>query len=309
MRLTEQQVVRYFKEGFLIVEDVLTMDDMLPVMDEFEALVDGWAERFYEKGEIADKHLGEDLYTRLASLEKERPGTAPVICSCARVGPALARLWSSDKIVDMIEQFIGPNVFGHPVANIRTKTPDTSLLTVPWHQDCAYLLEGEEDALVPAAWIPFLDTNLENGTLQVIRGGHRTGTVCPHHLERDVANPKSWYLYIKDEDLPDGEIVPCEAKMGSVVLFGQMLPHRSTENTSDKVRWSVDFRYQGPGKAVGMPAGTAIVPIRRGDDPDYRLDWEAWKAEQPADVQAYNRPEEDNIDYLSEGPWLERWAT
>lgn len=31
--------------------------------------------------------------------------------------------------------------------------------------------------------------------------------------------------------------------MGGALFFTPLMPHRSLQNTSDKVRWSVDLRY------------------------------------------------------------------
>ena len=31
--------------------------------------------------------------------------------------------------------------------------------------------------------------------------------------------------------------------MGSILLFSNMMVHRSYENMSDKIRWSMDLRY------------------------------------------------------------------
>ena len=105
MRLSEDQVAQYFEDGFLIVEGVFTEGELRPVMDEFEDIVDEWAERLYAAGKIGDKHEGEDLYTRLASLEKEWPGIAPLIHNREQTRPRLARLcrptiswtWSSSS--------------------------------------------------------------------------------------------------------------------------------------------------------------------------------------------------------------------
>jgi len=33
--------------------------------------------------------------------------------------------------------------------------------------------------------------------------------------------------------------------LGSLLLINQLIPHRSTENLSDKIRWSVDLRCSG----------------------------------------------------------------
>ena len=33
-----------------------------------------------------------------------------------------------------MEQILGPDIMGHPVWNIRSKTPQNEATTVPWHQ-------------------------------------------------------------------------------------------------------------------------------------------------------------------------------
>ena len=307
MRLSEEQVTQYFEDGFLIVEDVFTRDELQPVMDEFEDIVDDWAERLHRGGKIKDKHEGEDLYTRLASLEKEWPGVAPLVHNNEQTKPRLAKLWSSDNLLDMVEQFIGADISGHPVSVIRTKTPNTPLMTVPWHQDSAYFEEGAENTLQPTAWIPFCDVTEHNGTLQVIRGSHKAGIVYPHRPEKETAHPESWYLTIEEADLPPGERVVCEMKLGSMLWHRNTMVHRSTENTSDKVRWSVDIRYQNPGKATGL-GDIELAPMRKAGDPSYRLNWEEWRGHQADGIQEYRTLDEDSFDYSPKGPWLDRWS-
>ena len=310
MRLRDEQVQQYFDDGFLIVEDVFTDDELQPVLDDFAGMVGGWADKLHAAGLIADKHEGEDVYTRLASLEKEWPNAAALVHWREGMRPSLSKIWASDNLLDMVEQFIGPDISGHPVSVIRTKTPNTALMTVPWHQDSAYFLEGGEDAFQPTAWIPFVDVTAENGPLQVIRGTHKLGRVIPHYFEKDVGHHKSWYLYIKDEDLPEGEIVTCEMKKGSVLWHRNTMIHRSTENHSNGVRWSADLRYQRPGDPTGFPEGSKLPPMRKSDDPNYRLDWVAWSADlqDAQDVMKYKRMEEDGFDFSPpDAPWLMRW--
>ena len=308
MRLTEQQVQQYHDDGFLIVEDVFTRQELQPVMDWFESVVDEWVDRLYRAGKIADRYEDEDLYTRLWSVEREWPGAAALVTQRNSMGPALARLWSSDKLLDMVAQFIGPDIDGHPISIFRSKTPDTALMTVPWHQDAGYFLEGGEGTLQPTAWIPFIDATVENGTLQIIRGSHKHGRVFPHRLEKDVAHPESWYLYIAEEELPPGDRVICEMPMGSVLWHRNMIVHRSTENRSDKVRWTCDLRYQRPGEPTGFPAETKLVPMRRAREPERRIDVVRWIAHEAEGNQSYRRLTEDNFEYSApDSPWLVRW--
>ena len=307
MAITDQQVQQYFDDGFLIVEDLLTDDDLQPVMDELEQVVDEWAEKLHRAGKISDKFADEDFFHRLTKLEEQWPGAAPLVHNREQVRPALAKLWTSDKLLDILERFLGPDICGHPISAIRPKTPNTQLMTVPWHQDAAYFTPGMERTLQPVAWIPFIDANSENGALQVVRGGHRSGQVFRHRKECVVGHPKSWYVYIDEADLPEGERVTCEMKMGSVLFHNTMMPHRSTENYSDKIRWSVDLRYQRPGEPAGFD-DRPLVQMRRADDPDFRIDVAEWAEGQLDDLQAYRGLADDSFEYSCSGPWLDRWA-
>ena len=58
---------------------------------------------------------------------------------------------------------------GHPVWNLRTKTPHNDQTTVPWHQDNAYMDASSLYTFMPTAWIPLIDANVKNGCMQVRR--------------------------------------------------------------------------------------------------------------------------------------------
>ena len=57
MSLSDEQLAQYFDDGFLIVEDVFTEEEIQPVLDDFAAMVDEWADRLYADGKIADGML------------------------------------------------------------------------------------------------------------------------------------------------------------------------------------------------------------------------------------------------------------
>ena len=202
----------------------------------------------------------------MASLEREWPGTAPLIHNKEQIRLRVAELWASDRVLDIVQELIGPDISGHPVSCIRTKTPNTPLMDAPWHQDAATLVAAGDRTLRPTMWLPFIDATAANGCLQLIRGGHRAQKVFPHHQQRRIGHAKSWYLYIGEDDLPEGEVVTCEVPMGGALFFTPLMPHRSLDNTSDKVRWSVDLRYQRPDDHMGFAEGAetaGLVPCAR----------------------------------------------
>jgi hypothetical protein len=307
MTLSQSDVDRYFSDGFLIVEDLFTRAELQPVMDEIDSIVDDLARRLKSAGKITNIHADKGFYERLTALEKDHKGAAVLVHINGWLGPQLARLWSSPRLLDIIEQFIGPDIAGHPVWNIRSKTPDTRLMTVPWHQDTAYLDPGAETTLQPTAWIPFLDANAVNGGLQVLRGGHRAGSVARHRLESSVGDSKSWYLYIDEADLPPGEVVTCEMKLGSVLFLNQLIPHRSLENRSDKIRWSVDLRWQDPKLPSGDQGGAGVIVMRKASDPGFTVDWDAWAAEQRLAYEKARGLSGETFDTTVSGLWMDRW--
>ncbi|HLJ55231.1 MAG TPA: phytanoyl-CoA dioxygenase family protein [Chthonomonadaceae bacterium] len=306
MALSPEQLAAFDQDGFVILPEFFTAAELASVKSEIDALVDSLAERLHAAGKIVDRHEDAGFRTRLALLERDYPGAAVLIHIGGILGPELARLWETPRLLDIVEQIIGPEIAGHPVWNLRSKTPQNALVTVPWHQDTAYLAAGAEATLQPTAWIPLVEANGRNGTLQVVRGGHRSGRVARHRLENGRGHKDSWYLFIRDDELPQGEIVTCEMPAGSILLFNQLLPHRSTENLSDGVRWSIDLRWQRPGELSGFEGIKEPILMRTAADPNYRIDWAGWSAQNRI-ADAMGEPPRESFSTAVTGPWMDRW--
>jgi ectoine hydroxylase-related dioxygenase (phytanoyl-CoA dioxygenase family) len=309
MIISKQQIEQYNEEGYTIVEDVFSTDELKPILNEFEEIVNNFAEEAYVAGKISNKHEDTNVFKKLANLEKDFPGSSVLIHHKGELKPELAKLWGSKKLLDIVENWVGKDISGHPVWNIRSKTPQTVRMTVPWHQDSAYLKEGAEKTNQPAAWIPFLDVNKNNGCMQVIPGGHDPSRVLDHKLEKKAGVKDSWYLYIEDKNIPDEKIVTCEMKAGSVLFLHQLIPHRSLENNSEDVRWSVDLRFQNPKDEAGFHTGL-VDPIimRKSDDPNYIPNWDEWfKGYGEEHTKFRGSIHKDKFDSTVDGTWLERW--
>ena len=309
MNISKDQIEQYNTEGYTIVENVFSPEELKPILNEFEEIVNGFADEAFAAGKITNKHEDKDVFKKLAYLEKDFPGSSVLIHHKGELKPELAKLWGSKKLLDIVENWVGKDISGHPVWNIRSKTPQTVRMTVPWHQDSAYLKEGAEKTMQPAAWIPFLDVDKNNGCMQVIPGGHDPSRVLDHKLEKKSGVKDSWYLYIEDKNIPDEKIVTCEMKAGSVLFLHQLIPHRSLENNSENVRWSVDLRFQNPKDEAGFHTGL-VDPIimRKSDDPNYIADWQAWfKSYGKEHTKFRGSVHKDKFDSTVDGTWLERW--
>jgi hypothetical protein len=311
MPLTPEQLNQYQEDGFLVVPDFFTESELQPVIDAIDAKVGRLAQKLEEQGKIADTFENEGFLTRLTKLEKASKGAATVLHSSGVLPDELATLWSSPKLLDVMEQILGGEIAGHPVWNIRAKTPLNPLATVPWHQDTAYLAAGSEYTFQPTAWIPLVDANSTNGAMQLIRGGHKHGGVLKHQLEQELGKTDSWYLYVRDEDLPPGDIVTCEMKKGGVLLMNNLIPHRSTENHSEIIRWSIDLRWQRPNEVSGFDDVKPCILMRSASKPFHEIDWASWakmsRQFKVKEGEVQKAEEEFVFDSKVTGPWLDRW--
>src|SRR5262249_49597636 len=107
MPLSAQQREQYFTDGFLIVPDFFALGELEAVIAEINGLVDDLANRLYRARRITDRHEEAGFTTRLARLEEEFPGAAVLIHIGGILGPALADLWSSPRLLDVVTQMLG----------------------------------------------------------------------------------------------------------------------------------------------------------------------------------------------------------
>lgn len=126
--------------------------------------------------------------------------------------------------------------------NIRMDTPDNKNL-FHWHQDTTYLL-GSLNALT--FWIPLTPVNLNRGTVEIIPKTHDKG-FFEYKFTKPIDELKQKRglspndIVLKEE--PTENIIHVEAEPGDLVVFYQMLLHRSTPTIGEYSRWAIQLRY------------------------------------------------------------------
>ena len=310
-QLTTQQVNQLFEEGYIVVPSIFSKDELNPVIEGINECVDIIADRLYNAGKIKDKAEGAGFYRRLIELERQFKGTAVLLHKQGYLPVAFRNLWSNERLLNIVEQFIGPEIAGHPVWNLRTKTPVNEQTTVPWHQDNAYLDDSALRVLQPTAWIPLIDANKSNGCMQVIRRGHRFGKTATH----TCCAGDTWYVDLAEEEMiktfgidMKKDVVTCEVPMGGAVFINNCIPHRSLENYSDKIRWSLDLRWQQPDRPNGFYGLKENILMRTAKDPNHVIEWEGFATIDRTKLQAaVMQVDSDPFDTSIHGPWMKRW--
>jgi ectoine hydroxylase-related dioxygenase (phytanoyl-CoA dioxygenase family) len=122
----------------------------------------------------------------------------------------------------------------------------------PWHQDNGYTFVEPQQYLT--FWIPLLDVDVENGCPWIAPGMHHLGTL------------KHWRTPIGLKCLEDvPEAVPAEAKLGDVIVFSSLAPHRTGPNLKQgTVRKAYILQYAPDGAYAVMDDGKRIPQT----DPD-----------------------------------------
>lgn len=185
---------------------------------------------------------GYGFETAVAALEAFDPGFGAALHQAMSLTPAIAALWRSPALVGAVHKLKGwRSVAAHPIFNIRPKSPSARELNYGLHQDPAFWGEAAAEIDVVAAWLPLVPVSEENGTLQLIRGSHRSSDLYQHFLSPDGALAP----FIPQESLPMGERVLAILNLGDAVFFSQRTVHGGCgPNLSQCVRWAVDLRWQ-----------------------------------------------------------------
>jgi hypothetical protein len=121
----------------------------------------------------------------------------------------------------------------HPLFVMRNIFPQRPESTTPAHQDFVHI---QGTPATYTVWIPLGDCPMEQGSLQVAAGSHRDGV-------RDfrVTNG-SGGLEVVDPLADRWRASPFTA--GDVLIFHSLTVHKGLPNRSDRLRQSMDARYQ-----------------------------------------------------------------
>eukprot|EP00794_Sanderia_malayensis_P012087 gene12087-13333_t len=119
-QLTDEQLTQFFDKGFVIVKDLFKPEELQPAIDGVMSL---WitCSKLYNAGKIKDKYEKASFNERLILLEKEWKGSPVLLHKRGYLPEGFKHVWSHEKLLNIVEQIIGPDISGHPVWNLRTK--------------------------------------------------------------------------------------------------------------------------------------------------------------------------------------------
>lgn len=300
-RLTQRQLEDFDRDGYLVVENVLTEAELADVRAEYDEILERETARLVERGALqqltgssfSERYVEalqqlDDMYLLYQHLDISLPMLDDLEPTATmNAGPAVFRLLTNPRVLDAAESIVGPEIYSNPVQHARIKPPrrhlpaaatDANIAATLWHQDAAVIEPEADDTNMLTVWLAITDATTENGCLVAVPGSHRGQTTlhCPGKIFQAE-------IYIPESIIDRGGVVPLEVGAGGMVLLHKKTEHASLENSTDDIRWSFDLRYQPIGEPTGRDvfpgfvARSAAAPDSVLTDPEQwaRLWWEA----------------------------------
>lgn len=266
MELLESQIAFYREQGFLVVEGLVSPDEVEAIRGDAVKVCRG-------------AYPGENLKP-VGKEVSDEAAISQYLCihQPHHISPFMREVVAHRGIAQVLSQIVASNV----------KCMQSMLFIKPprfpgqaWHQDEVYI--PTRDRSLTGAWIALDDATVENGCLWALPGSHKNGYLYP---QRDHDNPLEFDFAQESYGFDDSGEVPVEARTGDVVFFNGYLLHRSRKNRSNRYRRVLVNHYMnaysllpwrppGEGERMATADFRGIVMVA-GEDPY------AWKGVAPA---------------------------
>jgi len=174
--------------------------------------------------------------------------------------PAFHAIQHHKNLVELLERTFGEAVLPHPRLIGRTIFPQREAFTTPAHQD---FIPIQGTAATYTAWFPLHDVPPEMGGLQVAAGSHKHGVY-------DFI-PANGAGGLEITDPLEGQWRGGPFKQGDVLFFHSLAVHKGLPNSSDKLRMSIDARYQRISEPVAP--GSLEPHVRSHEWEEIYADW------------------------------------
>ncbi|MCC6581212.1 MAG: phytanoyl-CoA dioxygenase family protein [Phycisphaeraceae bacterium] len=242
--LTADQLWFFNENGYIVLKGLLTPREV----DALKQLRDRASKRAEEVGgSFRDGPAHYDV-EKLAGDPTGKTLRLRKIQEVFKSEPVFRDMLSQDKLLDAVEDLIGPNIYYHS-SKLMCK-PARGGRRKPWHQDYAYWATMNTRQVT--VWIAIDQATKENGCMQVIPGSHRRGLIEHHQLED---------FQIDEAGIEKENIVFAEMEPGDVLIFSVLTLHASDTNHSPNPRLSAIIDFDSEPAPTGSALGSN-TPLR-----------------------------------------------
>jgi len=232
--LTPDDIDQYNRDGFFVLRNAISADEIAAVRAEIDP---------FEEAHVA---YARDRGGRVRLTDAD---AITFTLHLVRKSPVLRAFAAHPAILGVCRDLIGPDVRLYWDQAVYKKTEKVQ--EFPWHQDNGYSFVEPQQYLT--LWIPLVDVDETNGCPWIAPGLHRLGTLA--HRATSIG-------MVCLNQAPDAIAAP--ARIGDIVVFSSLAPHRTGPNASTATRKAYILQYAPDGAVVRTAEGQEIVQ----DDPE-----------------------------------------
>lgn len=261
--MSSEKVKQFKKDGYLIIKDFFDKETLSLIYREARTLFAHQIERVL--GKKVDIDNTNEFETAMFELFNADFNTFVNTGKQTQHLISLHSLGVKPEIVELLHE-LGlemPSIAVRPSMqfNSRYLSKSGSHWKLGAHQDWR-TGQGSLDSVV--FWFPLIDCDEALGSLQVIPSSHKYGL-----LKAD----DNGYTGTIQEDINEEDFVQTEFEQGDLLVFSAFLIHRSGNNVTKNIRWSIQFRYnnmfEGTFKERGFPMTYIYTPEVELVTPDF----------------------------------------
>lgn len=245
MRLSTDQLEQYHRDGYIVVEDLLTAG-------EVEALRNRVRE--YTHGDRPRDQIVIQFEPRVqrGELKVDHPGDAiRKIDGLVQSDDLFQKLGLHDNIVGIIEQILGPDL--KMFRNSMLLKPPGVGSAKGMHQDSPYWPIEPMDLC--SCWFALDDATTENGCMGVIPAGQTQGPLPHKHVTDDYV--------IEDSAYDISKMILAPIRAGGGLFFHSLIPHYTAPNRSTKWRRAIALSYmRSTSRYAAEGDGPVYFPVK-----------------------------------------------
>ncbi len=241
--ITAEQVAQYERDGFLVLPEVFSAEEVASFQEELDL-------------------LRNDATLRSSDGVITEPGSGDVrsVFSVHTISPLFQRLAADARLAEVARGLLDDEVYIHQ-SRLNYK-PGFRGKEFYWHSDFEtwHVEDGMPSMRALSMSITLTENNPYNGALMLMPGSHKSYAVCSGETPDEhykASLKKQDYGVPEDELLTELQarhgLVGAIAKPGSVIIFDCNVMHGSNSNITPDPRSNVFFVYNAISNRVVEP--------------------------------------------------------
>lgn len=222
--ISQRQVEQFKQQGFLVVEGVLSTEEIAALQTDFDHWVEESRGHIDAWGETLDGRPRFDL----ESDHREDHPSLRRVSSPTETSVAYRHAALHSRMATIAAQLIGGSGTRFHHSKINSKLPHTTT-QVKWHQDFLFTPHSNDDIIT--ALLMISEVTPENGPLNVVPGSHQ-GPLWSHWQNDRFSGAVDDQVVAAHCQQP----TPCFGPSGSVCFMHTRLLHASSPNETDLPR-------------------------------------------------------------------------